>query len=125
MLDVDRRRRAATSATDTTTATSTRTSGSTPLLLADVGDAVGRRAGRARPDHAAAYAANAADLRADLTALDAAFTAGLADCERHVVVSATTRSATWAKYGLDVAADRRPDPRRRAHPGRPRPTPAS
>ena len=33
--------------------------------------------------------------------------------------SATTRSATSARYGLQVEADRRPLPRRRADPGRP------
>ena len=57
-----------------------------PMNLAEVGDAVGALLAEVDPDHAADYVANAAALRADLTDLDAQFVAGLADCERDVVV---------------------------------------
>jgi len=74
-----------------------------PLLLADVGDAVARDLAALDPPDAAAYATNASALRADLTDLDAAFTAGLADCERHVIVSSHDAFGYWAKYGIEVA----------------------
>ena len=74
-----------------------------PLLLADVGDAVAADLSAIDSPHAAAYAANASDLRADLTALDEAFEAGLADCERHVIVSSHDAFGYWAKYGIEVA----------------------
>ena len=74
-----------------------------PLLLADLGDAVGRDLAALDPPNAAAYADNATALRTDLTALDAAFTAGLADCERHVIVSSHDAFGYWAKYGIEVA----------------------
>ncbi len=74
-----------------------------PLLLADLGDAVARDLAALDPPNAAAYADNAAALRTDLTALDAAFTAGLADCDRHVIVSSHDAFGYWAKYGIEVA----------------------
>jgi zinc transport system substrate-binding protein len=74
-----------------------------PLLLADVGDAVARDLAALDPPNAAAYDANAAALRADLTALDAAFADGLADCERHVIVSSHDAFGYWAKFGIEVA----------------------
>ena len=74
-----------------------------PLLLADVADAVARDLAALDPPHAAAYDANASALRADLTALDDAFTEGLADCERHVIVSSHDAFGYWAKYGIEVA----------------------
>ena len=103
----------------------TRTSGSTPLLLADAGDAVAADLAELDPPNAASYAANATALRADLDDLDAAFASGLADCERHVVVSSHDAFGYWAQVRDRGRPRRRPDPRRRAHAGRPRPAPAA
>jgi zinc transport system substrate-binding protein len=74
-----------------------------PILLADVGDAVARELASIDPPHAASYAANAAALHSDLTALDGDFAAGLADCERDVIVSSHDAFGYWAKYGIEVA----------------------
>ncbi len=71
-----------------------------PLLLADVADAVAEALSTADPDHADAYAANAAALRADLEALDADFSSGLADCERSTVVVSHDAFEYLTRYGL-------------------------
>ena len=62
-----------------------------PLRMADLGDAVADKLADIDPDHADDYRANAADLRADLEALDAAYADGLADCERDTVVVSPRR----------------------------------
>jgi zinc transport system substrate-binding protein len=74
-----------------------------PALLAGVGDAVAADLARIDPPHAASYAANAASLRTDLVDLDGEFSAGLADCERHVIVSSHDAFGYWTKYGIEVA----------------------
>lgn len=74
-----------------------------PVLLADVGDAVADQLADLDTEHAAAYAANAATLREELENLDSDFTSGLADCERHVIVSSHDAFGYWAKYGVEVA----------------------
>ena len=74
-----------------------------PALLADVGDAVATDLADIDPDNASTYTANAADLRSDLHGLDEEFTQGLADCERHVIVSSHDAFGYWAKYGIEVA----------------------
>ena len=74
-----------------------------PALLADVGDAVATELADLDPAHASSYLANAASLRADLLALDHAYATGLADCERHVIVSSHDAFGYWAKYGIEVA----------------------
>jgi len=74
-----------------------------PALLADVGDAVAGDLADLDPQHATGYAENAASLRADLEDLDDAFTTGLDDCERHVIVSSHDAFGYWAKYGIEVA----------------------
>ena len=74
-----------------------------PALLAEVADAVADELTGLDPQHAASYAANAQALRSELTDLDQAFTSGLADCERHVIVSSHDAFGYWAKYGIEVA----------------------
>jgi zinc transport system substrate-binding protein len=74
-----------------------------PVLLADVGDAVAAELSDIDPQHAPTYAANAAKLRGDLLQLDHDFTTGLADCERHVIVSSHDAFGYWSKYGIEVA----------------------
>ncbi len=75
-----------------------------PLLLAEVGDAVARDLAEVDPTHADAYVARAADLRSDLEDLDAAFTSGLADCERSTIVVSHDAFGYLDRYGLEVAA---------------------
>ncbi len=55
------------------------------------------------PDHADAYRANAADLRADLQRLDRAYEEGLADCERSTVVVSHDAFGYLDRYGLEFA----------------------
>jgi zinc transport system substrate-binding protein len=74
-----------------------------PVRLADVGDAVAADLAELDPPHASAYEQNAAGLRADLTTLDREFAAGLATCERHVIVSSHDAFGYWSKYGIEVA----------------------
>jgi len=73
-----------------------------PLLLADVGDAVAARLATVDPTHADEYAANAADLRADLTHLDHEYATGLADCERDTVVVSHDAFGYLQRYGLHL-----------------------
>jgi zinc transport system substrate-binding protein len=74
-----------------------------PLRLADLGDAVAAELTEIDPDHAEDYEANAAALRADLEELDAAFTAGLADCERDTIVVSHDAFGYLEKYDLHIA----------------------
>jgi zinc transport system substrate-binding protein len=74
-----------------------------PALLADVGDAVAEHLADLDPGHADTFATNADSLREELESLDADFTSGLADCERHVIVSSHDAFGYWAKYGIEVA----------------------
>jgi zinc transport system substrate-binding protein len=75
-----------------------------PLLLADVGDAVAAQLAQTDPTNADDYAANAADLRADLEQLDRDYTAGLADCERNTVVVSHDAFGYLQKYGITMDA---------------------
>ena len=74
-----------------------------PTRLASVGDAVAADLSALDPPHASSYAANAAALRGDLTDLDHEFAAGLASCERHVIVSSHDAFGYWSRYGIEVA----------------------
>lgn len=74
-----------------------------PLRMAAVGDAVAEELAGIDPDHADDFRANAADLRADLEALDAEYAEGLADCERDLVVVSHDAFGYLAKYGLELA----------------------
>ncbi|HEU5038472.1 MAG TPA: metal ABC transporter substrate-binding protein [Nocardioides sp.] len=75
-----------------------------PLLLAKVGDAVADRLADVDPAHAADYAANAADLRADLERLDEEYAAGLTGCERDTVVVSHDAFGYLERYGLHMEA---------------------
>ncbi len=81
----------------------TRTSGWTPSGWPPSADAVAADLAELDPPHAAAYERNAAALHGDLDALDRDFTTGLADCERHVIVSSHDAFGYWGKYGIEVA----------------------
>lgn len=72
-----------------------------PMLMADLGDEVAAQLADIDPENADEYTANAADLRGDLEALDAAFSDGLAGCERHTVVVSHDAFGYLGKYGLE------------------------
>ncbi len=74
-----------------------------PLRMATLGDAVAGALEEIDPDHADDYTGNAAALRSDLEALDEAFEAGLADCERTTVVVSHDAFGYLTRYGLDFA----------------------
>lgn len=74
-----------------------------PLRMADLADAVADRLADLDPAHADDFAANAATLRADLVDLDAAYTDGLADCERRTIVVSHDAFGYLTRYGLEVA----------------------
>jgi zinc transport system substrate-binding protein len=74
-----------------------------PLRMAAVGDAVAEELAEIDPDHADDFRANAADLRADLEALDTEYAEGLAGCERDTVVVSHDAFGYLAKYGLHLA----------------------
>ncbi|MBD3925618.1 zinc ABC transporter substrate-binding protein [Nocardioides cavernae] len=75
-----------------------------PLLMADLGDAVADRLVELDPDGAAAYEANAADLRTELEALDQEYVDGLAQCERTTTVVSHEAFSYLARYGLQFEA---------------------
>ncbi len=58
-----------------------------PLRLADVADQVAARLGELDPGSAAAFEANAAELRRELEGLDSELAAGLADCDSRTMVT--------------------------------------
>ncbi|GAB3089376.1 metal ABC transporter substrate-binding protein [Nocardioides zeae] len=72
-----------------------------PLRLADAGDAVAARLAELDPDNAGTYEDNAAAARAELEALDQEYVAGLASCERDVVVVNHDAFGYLDRYGLD------------------------
>ena len=74
-----------------------------PLRLADVADAIADSLADVDPDHTDEYAANAAELRGDLERLDAAFTDGLANCERETIVVSHDAFGYLSRYGIHVA----------------------
>ena len=90
-----------------------------PLLLADFGFAVANEYGRLDITHADGYLRRARDLEEDLLALDAEFTAGLADCERTtILVSHEAFGFLATRYGLTqvglagLSPDAEPSPAR-------------
>lgn len=92
-----------------------------PLLMADLGDAVAEQLAEIDPEHADEFHGNAADLRGDLEALDAAYADGLADCERNTVVVAHDAFGYLGRYGLEfepiagLSPDAEPTPADLAH----------
>ncbi|MDQ4086163.1 MAG: metal ABC transporter substrate-binding protein [Actinomycetota bacterium] len=92
-----------------------------PAKLAAVARQVGRTLSRTDPGHAADYRRNAAELVAELRALDRRFRRGLADCERRTIVTSHAAFAHLAgRYGLrmvpiaGVSPDTEPSPARLA-----------
>lgn len=75
-----------------------------PLLMADLGDAVAEELADLDPDHGEKFRTNAKKLRTDLTALDAAYSSGLAGCERDTVVVSHNAFQYLERYGLTVEA---------------------
>ncbi len=92
-----------------------------PLRMAELGDAVAASLGRVDGDHADAYSANAAELRADLESLDTAYADGLSACDRTTTVVSHDAFGYLAKYGLDMepiaglSPDAEPTPSDLAH----------
>jgi zinc transport system substrate-binding protein len=75
-----------------------------PALVADLGDAVADQLASLDPDNANVFAANAADLRADLESLDEDYAAGLEGCDRDTVVVSHDAFGYLEKYGLHFEA---------------------
>jgi zinc transport system substrate-binding protein len=73
-----------------------------PLRLARVADALAADLARADPRHRSAYRHRATALDADLVALDRHLRSGLADCERHTIVTSHDAFGYLARYGLTV-----------------------
>src|SRR5690349_17593361 len=72
-----------------------------PLLVADFADAVADELAQVDPEQAQTYADNAADLRADLEAVDEEYTSGLASCERSATVVSHQAFGYLSRYGLE------------------------
>jgi zinc transport system substrate-binding protein len=74
-----------------------------PVRLAAVGDALAERLTELDPDGADTYSENAVALRADLEALDAELSAGLANCQVDTLVTSHEAFGYLAdRYGLEV-----------------------
>ena len=90
-----------------------------PLRMAAIGDAVAARLSAVDPAHAAGYRARAAALRADLTALDAQYRAGLSACTRHDIVTSHAAFGYLAdRYGLHQVSVSGLDPEQEPSPKR-------
>ena len=92
-----------------------------PTRMAAVVDRVQEALARVDPAGAAGYRSRADALRADLAALDAELSAGLADCPRRLLVTSHAAFGYLAaRYGLEQEAvsglspEAEPDPRRLA-----------
>lgn len=74
-----------------------------PLRMADVGDAIAARLVEIDPENTETYTANAANLRADLTGLDAEFTQGLQTCQQRTILSSHASFGYLAdRYNLNM-----------------------
>ena len=71
-----------------------------PLLMADLADEVAATLAEVDPAGAEDFEANAADLRAELERLDAAYTKGLAECERDTAVVSHDAFGYLERYGI-------------------------
>ncbi|WP_199422049.1 metal ABC transporter substrate-binding protein [Actinotalea solisilvae] len=90
-----------------------------PTLLAAVATDVAVTLGEADPEHAEDYAANAEALGADLGTLDGELAAGLAQCERRVVVTAHEAFGYLAeRYDLEQVGISGLDPEAEPSPAR-------
>jgi zinc transport system substrate-binding protein len=73
-----------------------------PTLMARYVDALGQKLAGVDPAHAKAYQGRASALGKRLRALDADYTAGLADCKVHTIVVSHDAFGYLAKYGIEV-----------------------
>ena len=90
-----------------------------PQRLASLAEPVAAALTAADPAHADSYAANATALTADLTALDAEFTTGLATCERRVIVTSHQAFGYLAdRYDLTLVGMSGLDPEAEPSPAR-------
>ncbi|WP_024287908.1 metal ABC transporter solute-binding protein, Zn/Mn family [Cellulomonas sp. KRMCY2] len=90
-----------------------------PTLLAAVAVDVAASLGEADPAHAADFAAGARALGADLTALDEEIAAGLASCERRVIVTSHAAFGFLAeRYDLQQVGISGLDPESEPSPAR-------
>lgn len=92
-----------------------------PTLMAGIVDEVARAFARADPAGKRAYEANAQAAHDELVALDGRYRAGLAACDRHLVVTSHAAFGYLARaYGLQqesvtgLAPDAEPNPKRLA-----------
>ncbi len=90
-----------------------------PVLMARIAERVRTALVEADPAGRAVYEANAAAYAADITALDAAYRQGLADCDRRVIVTSHAAFGHLARrYGLTqdaitgLSPESEPDPQR-------------
>lgn len=75
-----------------------------PLRVAALADAVAGELGAVDADNKEKYEDNAAALREKLETLDAAYTAGLSDCERDTIVVSHDAFGYLGKYDLQIAS---------------------
>jgi zinc transport system substrate-binding protein len=75
-----------------------------PLRLGKAADAIEARLAKVDPDHAEDYAANLAALHETLDGIDREFTAGLADCDRNVMITSHDAFGYWSRYGVESAS---------------------
>jgi zinc transport system substrate-binding protein len=92
-----------------------------PVLMGDIVTQVQRALTKADPSGRATYKRNADSFRAQLTALDARYADGLANCERKLIVTSHEAFGYLARrYGLKqegvagLSPDAEPDPKRLA-----------
>ena len=82
-----------------------------PLLMNQMVDQVGDALAAVDPEHASEYATRADALRGELDTLDADYRAGLADCDRDLIVTAHEAFGHVARrYGLEQHAISGVDP---------------
>src|SRR5690606_27455537 len=72
-----------------------------PVLMAQLADAVAAELATLAPELADDFAANADAVRAELEALDADYTSGLASCARDTVVVSHDAFGYLGRYGLE------------------------
>lgn len=90
-----------------------------PTLLAAVASETAATFAEADPENAGVYTANAESLVTDLEDLDAAFAAGLADCDRSTIVTAHAAFGFLAeRYGLEQVGISGIDPDAEPSPAR-------
>lgn len=74
-----------------------------PIRMQKAATAIEARLAEVDPEHAEEFGANLATLVSDLNDLDAAYTAGLADCARSLVVTSHDAFGYLERYGLEFA----------------------